>query len=88
MTFVYNAAISAAGAPNLRARVNVYQNDRSLISNAFAQVDVTNRDPARIPFASELDLRQLSPGAYVLEVNIEDLTTAKSVSQQTMLYVE
>jgi hypothetical protein len=45
-------------------------------------------DPERIPFVSELDLRQLPPGAYTLEVTVEDLTTTKSVSQQTTFYVE
>ena len=88
MTFVYNAATSAAGAQNLRALVNVYRDDQRLISNAVARVDGANRDPARIPFASDLDLRQLAPGAYLLEITIEDLTAAKSVSQQTTFYVE
>jgi VWFA-related protein len=88
MTFVYNTAGSASGGPNLRAQVYVYRDSQRLISNALASVDVANRDPERIPFASDLDLRQLPPGAYVLEVTIEDLTTAKSVSQQTTFYVE
>jgi VWFA-related protein len=88
MTFVYNAARQASGAPILRAQVYVYRDGQRFISNPPARVDVANRDPERIPFASDLDLRQLPPGAYVLEVTIEDLTTAKSVSQQTTFYVE
>ena len=88
MTFVYNAGRSGTGAPNLRAKVNVYRDGQRLISNAVARVEATNRDPERVPFASDLDLRQLPPGAYVLEVTIEDLTNAKSVSQQTTFYVE
>jgi hypothetical protein len=88
MTFVYNAGRSGTGAPNLRAKVNVYRDGQRLISNAVARVEATNRDPERVPFASDLDLRQLPPGAYVLEVTIEDVTSAKSVSQQTTFYVE
>jgi len=87
MTFVYNAARLAAGA-NLRAQVYVYRDSQRVISNALAHVETANRDPERIPFASDLDLRQLQPGAYVLEVTVEDLTTAKFVSQQTTFYVE
>jgi hypothetical protein len=87
MTFVYNAATSASGA-NLRAQVYVYRDSQRLISNALARVEAANQDPQRIPFASDVDLRQLPPGEYVLEVTIEDLMTAKSVSQQTTFYVE
>lgn len=88
MTFVYNAERSGNGAPNLSAQVDVYRDGQRLISNAVARVEATNRDPERVPFASDLDLRQLPPGAYVLEVTIQDLTSAKSVSQQTTFYVE
>jgi hypothetical protein len=87
MTFVYNAATSATG-PNLRAQVYVYRDSQRLISSALARVEVTDRDPERIPFASDIDLRQLPPGSYLLEVTIEDLTTGKSVSQQTTFQVE
>ena len=88
MTFVYNAAKSGSGGPNLRARVEVYRDGQRVISNAVAPVEVTDRDPERVPFASDVDLQQLLPGAYVLEVTIEDLTSAKSVSQQTTFYIE
>ncbi|HEY8204869.1 MAG TPA: VWA domain-containing protein [Pyrinomonadaceae bacterium] len=88
MTFVYNAARSATGSPNLRAQVNVYRDSQRLISNALARVEAANRDPERIPFAADIDLRQLPPGAYVLQVTIEDLTTASSVSQQTTFFVQ
>jgi hypothetical protein len=88
MTFVYNAGRSETGTPNLRAQVDIYRDGQRLISNAIARVEAANRDPQRVPFASDLDLRQLLPGAYVLEITIEDLTSAKSVSQQTTFYVE
>jgi VWFA-related protein len=83
MTFVYNAA-----AGNLRAQVRVYRDGQQVISGPFANVGASKTDPERIPFVSELDLRQLPAGAYTLEVTVEDLTTAKSVSQQTTFYVD
>ena len=88
MTFIYNAMRSATGVADLRAQVNVYRDGHRFISNGLARVEAADRDPERIPFASDLDLRQLSPGEYVLEVTIEDLTTGKSVTQQTTFYVE
>jgi VWFA-related protein len=88
MTFVYNAARSAAAAANLRAQVRVYRDRQQLISGPFANIEASKTDSERIPFVSELDLRQLPPGTYTLEITIEDVTTAKSVSQQTTFYVE
>jgi len=88
MTFVYNAGRAAAAAANLRAQVRVYRDGQPVISGPFANVEASETDPERIPFVSELDLSQLPAGAYTLEVTVEDLTTAKSVSQQTIFYVQ
>jgi VWFA-related protein len=89
MTFVYNAAQASPGATNLAARVQVYRDSRPVLSLPFAKVPAANgTDPARVPFVSEIDLTRLQPGAYVLEVTIEDLVAHKSVSQQTTFYVQ
>jgi VWFA-related protein len=88
MAFVYNAAGSATGVANLRARVRISRDGQQLVSIPLATVAPSKIDPERVPFVSELDLRQLQPGAYLLEVTIEDVTTAKSVSQQATFYIE
>lgn len=89
ITFVYNAAQASPGLTNLVARVQVYRDSRPVLSLPFAKVSAaTDRDPARVPFVSEIDLARLQPGAYVLEVTIEDLVAHKSVSQQTTFYVQ
>lgn len=89
MTFVYNAAQASPGVTNLAARVRVYRDSRPVLSLPFAKVSAaTGADPARVPFVSEIDLARLQPGAYVLEVTIEDLTAHESVSQQTTFYVQ
>ncbi|HEX5704794.1 MAG TPA: VWA domain-containing protein [Pyrinomonadaceae bacterium] len=89
ITFVYNAAQASPRVTNLAARVQVYRDSRPVLSLPTAKLSVpTDTDPARVPFASEIDLTRLPPGAYVLEVTIEDLVAHKSVSQQTTFYVE
>ncbi|MGZ5435015.1 MAG: VWA domain-containing protein [Pyrinomonadaceae bacterium] len=89
MTFVYNAAQASPGATNLAARVQVYRDSRPVLSLPFARVSApSDADPARVPFVSEIDLTRLPPGAYMLEVTIEDLVAHKSVSQQTTFYVQ
>ena len=89
ITFVYNAAQASRGVTNLVARVQIYRDSRAVISLPFAKVSAAaDTDPARVPFISEIDLTRLQPGAYVLEVSVEDLLAHKSVSQQTTFYVE
>ncbi len=73
ITFVYNAAQASPRVTNLAARVQVYRDSRPVLSLPFAKVSApTDTDPARVPFVSEIDLTRLQPGAYVLEVTIED----------------
>ncbi|HEX6190371.1 MAG TPA: VWA domain-containing protein [Pyrinomonadaceae bacterium] len=89
ITFVYNAAQASPGLTNLAARVNVYRDSRPVLSLPFAKVSAaTDTDAARVPFVSEIDLTRLPPGAYVLEVTIEDQVAHKSISQQTTFYVQ
>jgi hypothetical protein len=45
-------------------------------------------DPARIPFTADINLGSLQAGRYILRVTIEDLTTRKTVSQQTAFDVQ
>jgi hypothetical protein len=89
ITFVYNAAQASRGVTNLAARVQVFRDSQPVLSLPFARVSAaTDADPARVPFVSEIDLTRLQPGAYVLEVTVEDLVAHKSVSQQTTFYVQ
>lgn len=87
ITFIYNA--SGGGAGSLEARVQIYKDGRAVISRPFSPVTIAaDADRARVPFASDVDLRQLAAGAYVLEVTVEDRTAHQTVSQQTTFYVE
>lgn len=89
ITFVYNAAHASAGAPNLAAKVQIYRDNRAVISLPLAKIAAaTDVDPGRVPFGSEIDLTRLPSGAYVLEVTIEDLVAHKTVSQQTTFYIQ
>ena len=87
LAFVYNA--QSAPGTNLSGHVHVYQDGRAVLSKQISKAaSIADLDPARVPFTSELDLKQLQPGAYVMEVTIEDLLAHKTASQQTTFYVE
>ena len=90
MLFVYNAARPAAGAPvNLAVRSQVYRDGRPVIPAPFKRVALgAEADPARVPFTEEINLGELQPGRYTLEVTVEDLAAHKTAAQQTSFYVQ
>src|SRR4029079_5259026 len=68
MTFIYNA-----GPGELAAQVNVYKDGRAVLSTPFGKVvREAASDPNRVPWRAELNLKNLPPGRYVLEVTVAD----------------
>ncbi|HKO61984.1 MAG TPA: VWA domain-containing protein [Pyrinomonadaceae bacterium] len=89
ITFVYNAKQGASTITDLAAQVHVYKEGKAVMSSPWKKVPVNaDVDPARIPFIEEINLGQLPAGRYVLQVTVEDRVAHKSVSQQTVFYVE
>lgn len=85
MTFIYNAA----RATNLAAQVQVYKEGQAVIASPFKKVPSgSDVDQARVPFTEDMDLAALQSGRYVLQVTVEDRTANKSVSQQSVFYVQ
>lgn len=84
MTFVYNAG--AVG--NLTARVQVYREGREVTGTPFRKVAAdAQTDPARVPYTAEINLGELQPGRYTLQVTVEDGAARRGASQQTTFYV-
>jgi VWFA-related protein len=85
MTFVYNA--SAPG--NLSARVRVFGDGREVSATPHQKVAAdAQTDPARVPYTAEINLGDLQPGRYTLQVTVEDSAANKTASQQTAFYVQ
>ena len=88
MTFIYNAARAAAAA-DLAAQVRVYKDGQAVITSPFKKVpSASDVDQARVPFTEDINLAALQSGRYVLQVTVEDRTANKSVSQQSVFYVQ
>lgn len=86
MTFIYNSSQPVSN--NLAARVQVYRNGKTVMSIPTKTVVADKQaDPQRVPFTGGINLAGFEPGAYLLEVTVEDRTTRKSASQQTTFYV-
>lgn len=83
MAFIYN------GSNNLAAGVQIHQNNQPVMSIPAKTVAIDKQaDLRRLPFTAEINLAELQPGAYILELIVEDRTTQKTASQQTAFYVQ
>ncbi|MGA9994588.1 MAG: VWA domain-containing protein, partial [Pyrinomonadaceae bacterium] len=85
VTYIYNAARSAAGtSADVAVQVQVFRDDQPVITAALHKIDTEGvPDPARLPYAAEVPLQGLPAGRYVLQVTVIDRTTKTSASQRT-----
>lgn len=85
VTYIYNAAQSAAGTgADVAVQIQVFRDDQPVITTALHKVDTEGLpDPARLPYAAEVPLQALPPGRYVLQVTVIDRNTKTSASQST-----
>lgn len=83
LTYIYNAARSNAGAPDVALQVQVFRDDQPVITAPLRRVSTEGvTDLARIPYAAEISLENLPVGRYLLRVTIIDRATRVSATQQ------
>jgi VWFA-related protein len=88
-TSVYNAAQTTAAHPDIELHARVLSGTRTLIMIPAAKLPTdTTGDPSRLPYWAEIDLAQLSPGKYVLQVTATDRKTKSTASQRVGFVVE
>jgi VWFA-related protein len=85
-TYVYNAESGEQG-PKVSIEAQVLRNRQQVMRVAPATVPVTN-DPARLPYWSEIALRDLPRGQYVLLLTATDQIANRSASQRINFIVE
>jgi VWFA-related protein len=88
-TSVYNAAHTTAARPDIEIHARVLLGTRTLIATPAAKLPTdTTTDPSRLPYWAEIDLGQLPPGKYVLQVTATDRKTKSTASQRVGFVVE
>jgi hypothetical protein len=84
LVFVYNA--SRAGTDRLAdvaIQVQVLRNNKPVITTAVKQISAQpGQDQDRLPYASEISLKGLAPGRYVLSISAIDRAAKTSASEQ------
>ena len=87
--FVYNAARSVSGSPDLSSRVLILREGHETVATSRGPISFASKaDTTRITFSTSIELNGLSPGRYVLSITVEDRVSRKNVSQQTTFFVE
>jgi VWFA-related protein len=90
LVFVYNA--SRAGTDRLAdvaIQVQVLRNNKPVITTAVKQVAAQpGQDQDRLPYASEISLKGLAPGRYVLSISAIDRAAKTSASEQMRFDVQ
>jgi VWFA-related protein len=85
-TYVYNAVVGADG-PQVTVDAAVLRNRRSVMTVAGTKVPATN-NAARLPFWSELALKDLQPGHYVLLLKATDQNANRTATQRINFVVD
>jgi hypothetical protein len=85
-TYVYNAARGEKD-PEVSIEAQVLRNRQPVMRTAPAKVPLTN-DAARLPYWSEIALKDLPPGHYVLLLTATDHVASRTASQRVNFVVE
>ena len=85
LLFAYNSALSPADQkPDVAVQVQVVRDDQPVLTTALRKLNVDGvADLARIPYAAEIPLAELTPGRYLLQVTLIDRVSKESTSRQT-----
>lgn len=89
LTFIYNAARGQDGAtpPDVAIQVQIIRDDKPVVTTALRKV-TPGTDLARIPYAAELPLENLTPGHYELKITAIDRLGKSGTSQRAAFEIE
>lgn len=87
--YVYNAARGADSKPDVALQVLLVRDNQPVITTPLKKVNIEGfPDLDRIPYAAELSLAGLTPGRYLLKVNVVDRVSKRSASQETRIDID
>jgi len=90
LTMIYNAARGAGnGSADLESQIKILRGGEVIISSPVRKLTLeVGGDPARIPYGADIKLNTLTPGRYLLRIDINDRVANTSASQETVFEVE
>ena len=98
LTYIYNATTATPAptsgvepkipAPDLAVQVQVFRDNEPVITTPLHKLTTEGLDARRVPYAADVRLDELQPGAYVLLVTVIDLRGKSSASQRTNFQID
>jgi VWFA-related protein len=90
LAFIYNAARAGGGEVNLTTQISVFDAQGRAVINSPARplIFKGTNDAARIPLKGSIRQDLMTPGIYLLQINVSDLIAGTSAVRQTIFTVE
>jgi len=83
------ASTNAAAFPDLAVQVQVFRDDEPVITTALRKIQTEGTpDVTRVPYAADVSLSDLPPGAYVLQVTVIDKIAKASATRKLSFQID
>ena len=83
-----NTSATKTPVPDLAVQVQVFRDNEPVITMPLHKINTEGVDPRRVPYAADVKLDDLKPGAYVLQVTVIDREGKASASQKTNFQID
>ncbi|HEX8174819.1 MAG TPA: VWA domain-containing protein [Pyrinomonadaceae bacterium] len=90
LVYIYNAAraANASAQPDVALQVQIFRDDQPVVTTPLRRVSTESQDLARLAYAAEIPLQEMSAGQYVLQVTAIDRIAKTSASQRLRFEVQ
>jgi VWFA-related protein len=83
-----NTSATRTPAPDLAVQVQVFRDNEPVITMPLHKINTEGVDARRVPYAADVKLDDLRPGAYVLQVTVIDRQGKSSASQKINFQID
>jgi hypothetical protein len=91
LVYIYNASRAAAAAnaqPDVAHQVQIFRDDRPVVTMPQRRISTDSQDHARLAYAAEIPLQELRAGQYVLQVTVTDRRAKTNASRRVRFEVQ
>ena len=83
-----NTSATKAPGPDLAVQVQVFRDNEPVVTTPLHKINTDGVDAQRVPYAADIKLDDLQPGAYVLQVTVIDRQAKSSASRQLNFQID
>lgn len=83
-----NTSVARTAVPDLAVQVQIFRDNEPVVTTPLHKINTEGIDAQRVPYAADVRLNDLQPGAYVLQVTVIDRVGKSSASQKLNFQIE